>query len=80
LNRDGARVFSNLHETLRVRRLRKLPIPHNHVRISYATGCACQCLNRYIATNATDTRRSRIIRESSVGIAEEAATVTLRET
>ena len=35
--RSGARVFSNLHKTLRVRRLGKLPFACNHVRISYAT-------------------------------------------
>ena len=37
LNREGARVFSNLHETLRVGRLGKLPFACNRVRISYAT-------------------------------------------
>jgi hypothetical protein len=36
LNRDVARVLSNLHKALRVRRLGKLPIPCNHARISYA--------------------------------------------
>jgi hypothetical protein len=35
LNRSVARVFSNLYEMLRVGRLGKLPIPCNHVRISY---------------------------------------------
>lgn len=30
-------VFSNLHEALRVARLRKLLFARNHVRISYAT-------------------------------------------
>jgi len=40
LNRDGARVCSNLHGTLSMQRLRKLPFACNRVRISYAIGTA----------------------------------------